>query len=351
MVNMFKVSVQKVYPSVHSNADNLELISLDGRQYVVKKGLYNPGDRALAIPKGALLNHPVFLREWGMYLNGPNSNIVGNKVFRGKESEGIVVTEDLLQEMGININDFELNVDISNVLGITKYVPSIPEELKNSVEVYTGSITKSIKHDCKYPVVYADKFTNDDNITITSKLHGTQINVIKVPGERIVISSKGLWNDGLVFKESTNNIYDQAWQNMFSEDFTLNMFIAHLSNIINNNVNDHELQIIGEVIPAIKRFNYGLTKPTLYIYSIYVNGEYIDLSLLRRLPKINIVPELYRGIYDENTLELANKFAQQPVCPIDDTTLNEGVVISNGRYHIKIKNEKFLKKHSKDETT
>jgi RNA ligase (TIGR02306 family) len=348
---MFKVSVQTVYPSVHSNADNLELISLDGRQYVVQKGLYNPGDKALAIPKGALLNHPVFLREWGMYLNGPESNIVGNKIFRGKESEGIVVRQDLLQEMGFNINDFELDVDISNVLGISKYIPPIPDELKKSVEVYTGNISKPIKHDCKYPVVYADKFTNGDNITITSKLHGTQINIIKVPGERIVISSKGLWDDELVFKQGTNNIYDQAWQNMFNEEFTLNMFIAQLSNIINNDVNDHELQIIGEVIPAIKGFNYGLTKPTLYIYSIYVNGYYIDLTLLRRLPNINIVPELYRGVYDENTLELANNFAQQPVCPIDGITLNEGVVISNSRHHIKIKNERFLKKHSSDETT
>lgn len=348
---MFKVSVQEVYPSVHPNADNLELISLDGRQYVVQKGLYNPGDKALAIPKGALLDHPVFLREWGMYLNGPNSNIVGNKIFRGKESEGIVVREDLLQEMGFNINDFELNVDVSAILGISKYIPPVPEALNDSVEPYTGSISKSIKHDCKYAIVYADRFTNGDNITITSKLNGTQINVIKVPGERTVVSSKGLWDDGLVFKKGTNNIYDQAWQNMFSEDFTLNMFMAQLSNIINNDVNDHELQIIGEVVPAIKGFNYGLTKPTLYIYSIYVNGYYIDLSLLRRLPNINIVPELYRGVYDENTLELANNFAQQPVCPIDGTTVNEGVVLSNGKHFIKSKNIKFMNKHGKDETT
>lgn len=354
---MFKVSVQKVYPKIHPNADKLELIVLNNRQYVVGKGLYEQGDLAVAIPKGALLTHPVFLREWGEYLNGKDGNIVGSKVFRGQESEGIVVRQDLLLEMGFDINKFELDVDISDILGITKYIPPISNELSGSVEVYTGSLVKSIEHDCKYAAVYADKFVEGEDITITPKLHGTQINVIVIPNERTIISSKGLWDQGLIFKEDVDNIYTKAWNN-FNKTCLLNdvhtgcSFWQTLSEIISDDIFNHQVQIIGEVIPTIKGFSYGHTEPTMYVYSIYIDGVYTDLTLLRRLNKVNVIPLIYKGVYNpETSLNLANLLAQKETSFLDNTTLNEGVVLSNGKYFIKFKNEKFLKKHLSDETT
>ena len=355
---MFKVAVEEVRVFPHPNADALDLVAIGDSQYVVEKALYKSKDKAVAVPKGALLTHPILLKEWEKYLKGKDKNIVGFVVLRGQESQGIVIREDILSQMGFNINDYEVGVDISKELGITKYIPPIPENLVDTVEVYSGpTLKRSVQHDCKYASVYIDKFVEDEEITISSKLHGTQINIIWAhdnPDETssLVYSSKGLWDQGLVFKKGTDNIYTKAWYNFITDATTSVSFWQTLSEIIKDDIFKHQVQIVGEVVPAIKGFNYGHKEPTLYVFSIYIDGQSIDLALLRRMPNINIVPELYRGPFKgAATLALAGLYAEQPFCPIDGTTLNEGVVLSNGKHFIKQKNTKFMNKHGKDETT
>lgn len=348
---MFKVSVEnvKVYP--HPTGDNLELVAIGEQQYVVQKGLYNTGDKAVAVPKGALLTYPILLQEWNKYLQGADKNIVGFVILRGQESQGIVIREDILSQLGYNINDFEVGQDISNLLGISKYIPEIPDNLKDSVEVYSGpNLVRDIKHDCKYPTVYIDRFKDDELVTITSKLHGSQLNAILTELDKpAVISSKGLWDQGLVFKDTANNIYTKAWNNFVNNDHIASDFVEVLLKFIDK-TKFSQIQIVGEVVFAIKGFSYGKTEPTLYLFAVYIDGVAVDLINFRSIPNINIVPELYRGPFNkQRTLEHANLFAEYPTCPLDGVTLNEGVVISNGRHYIKIKNERFMKKHGTNE--
>jgi len=351
---MYKVSVEQVQVYPHPNADNLELIAIGDSQYVVQKRLYVTGDLAVAIPKNSVVSHPVFIREWGEYLQGPDKNRVGFKLMRGQESQGIVVREDLVKEItNKHITEFEVGVDISNELGVKQYIAPVPPELQNTVEAYTGKqFTRNINHDCKYAAVNLSKFVEGEPITITSKLHGSQFNILwnhepdtKVADRVLRYSTKGLWEKGLVFKQGITNSYIEAWYNYTGVTGSV-MLWDKLSEVTNSDIFQQQVHIVGEVVPIFKGFDYGNEQPTLYLFAVYVNGVSIDLINFRSIPNINIVPELYRGPFDPiTTLEIANNFAQQATCPIDGKTLNEGVVVSNGRHYIKVKNDKFMKKH------
>jgi RNA ligase (TIGR02306 family) len=357
---MYKVSVEQVQVYPHPNADNLELVAIGDSQYVVQKGLYVTGDLAVAIPKNSVVSHPVFIREWGSYLQGPDKNRVGFKMMRGQESQGIVVREDLVKEItNKHITEFEVGVDISNELGVTQYVAPVPDELKDTVEAYTDKpFTRKINHDCKYAAVNLSKFVEGEPITITSKLHGSQFNILwnhepdtKVADRVLKYSTKGLWEKGLVFRQGITNNYIEAWYN-FTSTIQSIAFWDKLSELINADIFDQQVHLVGEVVPMFKGFDYGNEQPTLYLFAVYVNGVSIDLINFRSILNINIVPELYRGPFDPTvTMEIANQFAQQAVCPIDGKTLNEGVVISNGRHYIKVKNDKFMKKFGTVEGT
>lgn len=343
----YKVSVEHVQVYPHPNAELLELVAIGDSQYVVQKGLYVTGDKAVAIPKNSVVSHPVFIREWEEYLQGAEHNRVGFKIMRGQESQGIVVREDLVKEITqCDINDFEVGKDISWHLGVKQYIAPVPDELKDTVEAYTGTLIKDIKHDCKYASVYLDKFVEGEPITITSKLHGSQVNIFwDKPDINCYYSSKGLWQQGLVFKEGVDNVYTKAWYN-FASTIHCTKFWDKLSEITNSDITKQQVHIVGEVVGITGGFNYGKTEPTLYMFAVYVNGVIVDLINFRSILNINIVPELYRGPFDSTTtLEIANNFAQQATCPIDGKTLNEGVVVSNGRHYIKAKNDKFMKKH------
>jgi RNA ligase (TIGR02306 family) len=354
----YKVSVEHVQVYPHPNADNLELVAIGDNQYVVQKGLYVTGDLAVAIPKNSVVSHAVFIREWGEYLQGPDKNRVGFKLMRGQESQGIVVREDLVKEItGKDIKDFEVGVDISDLLHVKQYVAPVPTELQNTVEAYTGKqFTRNINHDCKYAVVNLSKFVEGEPITITSKLHGSQFNILwnhesdtKVADRTLKYSTKGLWDKGLVFKQDVNNNYIEAWHN-FTSTMQSIAFWDTLSELINADIFDQQVHLVGEVVSMFKGFDYGNTEPTLYLFAVYVNGVSIDLINFRSIPNINLVPELYRGPFDPIlTMDIANNFAQQAVCPLDGITLNEGVVVSNGKHYIKAKNDKFMKKFGKHE--
>ncbi len=346
---MYKVSVEYVNVYPHPNADKLDLVGIGDHQYVVAKGTYKTGDKGIAVPKNSVLSHPIMLEEWGKYLKGPNSDRVGFITLREQESEGIVIPNEVLNQMGFDIDEFEVGVDISDVLGITKYVPEVPDNLKDSVEIFDKQLKWDIKHDCKYPSVYLSRFKEGQDVTITSKLHGSQINIIWVDGKQY-ISTKGLWDQGLVFKQDVVNIYSIAWSN--TVDDNINYLKTLLSNLYGTDISKCVVQVIGEVVPYtnIKGFSYGLDKPVVYIYSVYVNGVYIDLNVLRRTTNLYFVPELYRGPFTSDLVDIANKFAQEEFCSIDGKTLNEGVVLTNGVKHLKFKNNKFMKKYSKDET-
>lgn len=334
------ISIQPITNIIpHPNADRLNLINLGGYQYISNKDTgYKLGDLVLTIPE----EHDVskYLDIINKYFNINQDGIVRRMQLRGAISQGIIVSAELLAEMGFNINELPVGEDLCEVLGIPEWVRPIPPELIDSIESYKHPLAKF--HDCVYPA--ASTIPEGAIVTVTEKLHGTQCNLIKDTEGNIYVSSKGLLKSKFVFKQDVDNIYTKAVNKLISN----NPWLKESNNDRLKNREDY-IQVVGEVIPAQKGYSYGYTEPTFKVFGLYINGKYIPYYR-NYFSEEDCVPLVYEGplkpehyTYDDKT----NRYSL-----LDDKTICEGYCIA-GRYKeynvIKVKSKKFLDKNKGEE--
>lgn len=161
----WKVSKQKIELFNHSNADSLELGKVGSYQVVVQKGLYKNGDEVVFAPEKSILSGKI-REEFENYLVGSDKNRVKAVRLRGEFSSGIIIPTHLVGDL----DDYELGVDISDKLGIEKYVPSIPTQLRGSVKPF--EMDKLGSHDCEQVGVYLNQLIQGERVVITEKVHG-----------------------------------------------------------------------------------------------------------------------------------------------------------------------------------
>jgi RNA ligase (TIGR02306 family) len=303
----------------HPNADKLDLIAIDGYQYVTQKGLYNPGDYVLTIPEEHdVSNYPIIMEEYNILEDG----IVRRVKLRDQISQGIIVSEELLEQMGFQMDSLPKGEDLSELLKIPEWIRPIPPELVDVIEHYKHPLT--LYQDCVYPAVSDIK--QGDSVVYTEKFHGSQCNIILTGGMRY-ISSKGLLKDKFVFLQGVKNKYtlaadklDLSWVN--PEDY---------------------VQIVGEVIPFFKGYSYGRTDAEMLIFAIYINGEYRDPH--RLLKGKDCVPVINAGPFDGDFAYNGPKYSL-----LDENTLCEGWCIAKeGCKPVKVKSPYFLKKNVGEE--
>ena len=115
--------VRDVYP--HSNADTLELVKVLNYQCVVKKDSYQIGEKIIFIQPDTVLPES----EWSEIYRKDSSKRVRAKRLRGEWSFGIVEKLSLLPA-GIFPDNYEIGQDVSETLGIIKYEPPAPTDLR-----------------------------------------------------------------------------------------------------------------------------------------------------------------------------------------------------------------------------
>lgn len=303
----------------HPNADKLDLIAIDGYQYVVQKGLYNPGDYVLTIPEEHnVSNYPIIMEEYNILEDG----IVRRVKLRDQISQGLIVSRELLEQMGFNIDSLPKGEDLSELLKIPEWVRPIPPELIDVIEHYKHPLI--IYQDCVYPAV--SDIIQGDPVVYTEKIHGSQCNIILTEGKRY-ISSKGLLKDKFVFRQEVENKYtiaanklDLSWVN--PEDY---------------------VQIVGEVIPFHRRYSYGYKEPEMLIFAIYINGQYTDPH--RLLEGEGCVPVMNAGPFNGDFAYNGPKYSL-----LNEDTLCEGWCIAKGGSKpVKVKSPYFLKKNVGEE--
>ena len=120
---MSKLAIAKRLDSVinHPNADTLDLVTCGGYSCIVKRNLFKQGDLVIFINPDSVLPE----NEWtGFYKN--KSNRVKAIRLRGEWSFGIV---ESFFNVGLDVNQFKENDDLTEVLQITKYEPPVPQDL------------------------------------------------------------------------------------------------------------------------------------------------------------------------------------------------------------------------------
>jgi RNA ligase (TIGR02306 family) len=110
----------------HPGADRLDLVKVLGFQCVCQRGLYTAGDVIVYIQSDSVLPEEVWTIEYRKY---SPTRIKACKI-RNFWSEGIIVPFGALpDECATRFTSLEVGTDVSEVLGVTHYEPTPPNDL------------------------------------------------------------------------------------------------------------------------------------------------------------------------------------------------------------------------------
>ena len=156
----------------HTNADALELATVQGWQMCVKKGVHQAGDLVVYFEQGTVLTNEVAERlNVGAYLsektdiNGDRVLVVHRIKLRGEPSFGLVVQPEAGMELG---------ADVAAFYSATKYYPPIKATAGDSAtdDPYFPRYT-NLENIRSYP----NLLTIGEPVVATEKIHGTNCRV------------------------------------------------------------------------------------------------------------------------------------------------------------------------------
>lgn len=165
---MILASVEKIENKrPHPNADRLDLVDVKGYQCVTQKGLYENGDSVIYIRTDTVLPDSPWADDYRKYSPGR----VRAVKLRDEWSEGIIVPFSLLKEHGINFHmAVYFGMDVSEIIGVTKFVPPIPQDLiaKSVILPYQMSSTDEVRWE-----EIGENLPFGELVDITLKVDGT----------------------------------------------------------------------------------------------------------------------------------------------------------------------------------
>lgn len=310
----WKVSAERISLFPHPNADRLLVAAVDVFPLVVgKDNGYEDGQIVIFAPKRSVL--PEWLRphyvneETGQsYLK--NGTTVRSIRLRGELSEGCTITPELVEQklrendetnefpelVGKSLEDI-VGVDISQLLGITEYIPPIPTSLSGQVKRLP--YTNYSFHDCENFTIFKNQFEEGEEVIVGEKIHGSQINIIRDEEMNLVLSSKGIIKRGLLIDENDGNFYWQAVKN------------SKIKEILDTAFPGMFVQVMGEATPCQTGFDYGCTEPTIILFRVEIENVRYSYVQLKEMAKDNPAIQplldmwttiLYVGPFDEKTI-------------------------------------------------
>ena len=190
----------------HSNADSLELAEVLGWQTVVKKGVHKEGDKVVFITIDTIVpRYP-----WSDFLADPKNPDkpirLKNIKLRGEFSSGLVIP--LCEFSSFAFKNYEVGTDLTEILGITKYIKEIPANLSGETlgDFPTYLASKTDEDNGLNDPSLVDKVINHESyITVTQKLDGSSITIIVEDGAITQVCTRNLSK-----KETENNTFWKA---------------------------------------------------------------------------------------------------------------------------------------------
>lgn len=384
------------HPSVHANADTLELFFVGGYQIVTKKGSFKEGDLAVYIqPDSAVPQTEAFRFIWGQHeitsaVEGvPSESTVPErrrritvKKLRKEWSEGLLMP---LEEFfcaidtvnGIyyaapqptgEIISLKEGDDVSDLIGITHWdgdnveptqsendsrpKRERPRTLKGwfyftlyrlGIKGVKKRLNEELSFDVpKFDVENIKNFKNtirpDDHVIVTEKIHGSQGRYFFREG-RMYVGSRNTWkaaSSPCVWRKA---LKQHPWIEQYCRENEGNV-------------------LYGEVVPTQRGYRYGCEEDqtNFFVFDIRdgVTGKYLPKQVTMKTGGITRVPLVYEGVY--GTFDL-NDWEAGPSLVPGAKTQKEGIVITVtdptrwqrglGRIQLKKINNAFLEKDSK----
>lgn len=187
----------------HPNADRLELAQVLGWQTVVQKGLYKERDKVVFI----VIDSIVPKCSWSEFLVDRNNSDKPIRLkmikLRGEHSAGIVVPLEMLP---VEFRDFEVGKDITELLGVQKYIKELPANLAGeNVGDFPSHLASKTDEDNGLSNLDIIEEVIKHPTTITQKIDGSSITIVVENGEIKQVCSRNLSK-----KDTPNSAFWQA---------------------------------------------------------------------------------------------------------------------------------------------
>jgi RNA ligase (TIGR02306 family) len=310
-------------------ADAIEKAQVLGWQLVVKKGEFKVGDFCVYCEIDSLLpDKPEFA-----FLK-PRKMRIKTVKLKGQVSQGICFPLTILPQ-GTPISE---GMEVSEILGITKYEPSIPAFLEGVMKGrFPSFIPKTDEPRVQNMQDFLDQYQGE-NCYITEKIDGSSVTYYIRNGEFGVCSR----NMELV-EDEKNSLWKYAREaDLENKLRSLNKNLALQGEIVGENIQKNTLKLKGQTV-----FFFNVFDIDAYKYLDF--KEYISLIESLDLKTVPIVEEEYTLENDIN--KLVEKSIGKSL--INPQGWREGIVIRsqkeqfiNGeRFSFKAVNPKFLLKY------
>lgn len=340
-------------------ADKIELGVIGGWNAIIKKGEYKVDDLVVVATTDAVIP-----QELSDKMNVTNYLRKGGRVrtvkLRGVYSECLIIPITYVQ--GVKRAE---GADVMEMLGIFKYEPP-------AVQIQLASGRKFKYHQnpnfgiyYKFPNLknVQGMFTEEDEVEITRKIHGTNARYGIVKKKKISIWDKVkrfFGNEWVEYEyvygshnvekgSDSQGFYDTDVWRTIAEKYKIREKLWDLFKQYKDYYEIEEgIVIYGEIFGAgiQKNYDYGLTDIEFAGFDVTINGEYCDLG--RRLDIFTLVlalpyvPVLYGGKWSQEIQDsfVFNNFIQGTKVPHEGIVIKE---VNGGRQKVaKVINPDYL---------
>ena len=324
-------------------ADNIELVIVSGWQSITKKGEYKVDDLVLVATTDAVI--PVAISdEMGVTGYLRKGQRVRTVKLRGVYSECLIVSMDILAWS----DDLEEGMDMMDILQIYKYEPPV-----KMVEMSVGGRKIKYHQNPNFHVYYKfpnlknvpELFTEEDVVTITRKLHGTNARYGIVRKKKLSLLDrvrKFFGNKWVEFEyvygshnvekgsDSQGFYSTDVWRTVADEYKIKEKLWEYVKTYLIPQHLGSGVVIYGEIYGhgIQKNYEYGLNNIKFAGFDVEINGEYKDFSIERGifntldLPTVEV---LYKGNWskEEQDKHVFGNFIKGTKVP------HEGIVVKS----------------------
>lgn len=301
----------------HPNADSLDIAEVLGWQTIVKTGIHKEGDKVVFITIDSIVPNT----NWFGFLvdeKNPDKQIrIKNIKLRGEYSSGLVIP---ITDFDNQIRSLQVGDDVTEILGITKYIKEIPANLsgEDAGSFPTHIISKTDEDNgLNDPNLVAKVLESDNYITITQKLDGSSVTVVVEDGAITQVCSRNLskkdTEQSLFWKCARKLNIPESWNGVIQGE------------MVGNGIQKNPMKLIDNKI---------------YVFQIKTDDGYMDYETMEKFCKnelqCDIVPLIAKLEVAstiklwENPLQKLQELADKQ--RYDSGLVGEGIVVRPSSY-------------------